>query len=464
MITTRTKSKKKGEIKEGGVVASGIPVMKGYKFWLKTSYADEVILFGWMSKLRYVWNHGLEFMIYSKKNDGYYPSYEDNCLLLPYLKEAFPFLSEVPSQPLQQLLKRLDKAFERYLSKGDDHLEHPKFKRYKDALTHPPSLRFPVAPKIVNRCIELPKLRFLRMVMTRKLEGKPKNFTISYEDGRFWVSIQCELEPVALIQGPVLPEAVVGLDLGVKRSITLSDELFAELAVKTEEERRRMVFCERKRAKCEMGSIKYKVWSLRIARSYRAIRNRVLDAKHKITHYIAMNYSYVVVEGLRVKDMMASAAGTLEVPGMNVAQKAGLNRVIGQQGWAETIRQLIYKLSWLGKELIVVDPKNSSRECSRCSHTEKGNRKTQADFVCLCCNFKTNADLNAAMVLRKRALVRLGLFGLLDGAGTQPLKLWSRETFSFSAMYARDTCLTPFSFSKTASPQGLAGNLGISGL
>ncbi len=457
MITTRTKSKKKEKGKEA---EKGVPVIKGYKFLLKTSYADEVILLGWMSKLRFVWNGYLEQMVTRKRHDGYYPSYEDNANYLPRLKEVFPFLQEVPSQPLQQLLKRLSMAFERYQSKGDDHLEHPEFKKREDS-RNPPSLRFPVTPKIVNRCIEIPKLRSLRMKMTRKLEGKPKNFTLSYESGKFWVAIGCELEPVALIQGPVLPESVVGLDLGVKQSITLSDGLFAELAVKTEEERRRMVFCERKRAKCLLGSIMYKTWSLRIARSYRAIRNRVLDAKHKITHYIAMNYSYVGVEGLGIKNMMASAAGTLEVPGKNVSQKTGLNRVIGQQGWAEIIRQLIYKLSWLGKELIVVDPKNSSRECSSCSHTDKGNRKTQADFVCLCCNFKTNADLNAALVLRKRTLVRLGL---LDRAGTQSLMVWGRETYGFSAMYAKDTCFTLTSLAKTAGPIGPAGNLGISGL
>jgi putative transposase len=49
---------------------------------------------------------------------------------------------------------------------------------------------------------------------------------------------------------------------------------------------------------------------------------------------------------------------------------------------------------------------NTSRECSVCGYTDKENRKTQEVFECLRCGHKEHADLNAAKVIRKRALVK----------------------------------------------------------
>jgi len=66
------------------------------------------------------------------------------------------------------------------------------------------------------------------------------------------------------------------------------------------------------------------------------------------------------------------------------------------QGWHEFRRQLEYKLSWSGGELILISPKYTSQTCSICRFTDKENRKTQMSFCCLKCGHKENADINAA--------------------------------------------------------------------
>ncbi len=63
--------------------------------------------------------------------------------------------------------------------------------------------------------------------------------------------------------------------------------------------------------------------------------------------------------------MSSSAKGTVENPGKNVKQKSGLNRAILDQGWGEFIRQLEYKLTWNGGQLIQVNPRNTSRKCPK---------------------------------------------------------------------------------------------------
>jgi putative transposase len=64
---------------------------------------------------------------------------------------------------------------------------------------------------------------------------------------------------------------------------------------------------------------------------------------------------------------------------------------------------LTYKAQRAGVVLVVVDAKNSSRECSVCGHTHKSNRPTQSLFRCRSCGYTTHADLNAAQNLRSRA-------------------------------------------------------------
>jgi IS605 OrfB family transposase len=66
---------------------------------------------------------------------------------------------------------------------------------------------------------------------------------------------------------------------------------------------------------------------------------------------------------------------------------------------------LEYKSTLAGVCLVTVDPRNTSRECSECGHTEKANRQTQARFHCRECGYTALADLNAALNIRSRAVV-----------------------------------------------------------
>ena len=79
--------------------------------------------------------------------------------------------------------------------------------------------------------------------------------------------------------------------------------------------------------------------------------------------------------------------------------------------WAfDQLRQILsYKAEAAGVPLISVDPRNTSRTCSKCGHCEKANRKSQAKFLCQRCGFETNADSNAAVNIGVRAESSSGL-------------------------------------------------------
>jgi putative transposase len=113
------------------------------------------------------------------------------------------------------------------------------------------------------------------------------------------------------------------------------------------------------------------------------------------------------VEDLKVSNMSRSAAGTIEQPGRNVKQKAGLNRSILDQGWAEFRRQLEYKMLWAGGQCVAVPAMNTSRTCPECHHISGDNRRSQAIFCCVECGFSENADLVAAINILRAGYARL---------------------------------------------------------
>lgn len=67
--------------------------------------------------------------------------------------------------------------------------------------------------------------------------------------------------------------------------------------------------------------------------------------------------------------------------------------------------KLAYKAQLHGVPLVLVDPRNTSKACNNCGCIDKRNRKTQADFLCVSCGHSANADTNAALNIRSRAIV-----------------------------------------------------------
>jgi putative transposase len=120
-----------------------------------------------------------------------------------------------------------------------------------------------------------------------------------------------------------------------------------------------------------------------------------------------------VFEDLRTKNMTRSAKGTVDKPGRNVRQKAGLNRAILHSAWGRIHQLTRYKARRMGKLAIAVPPHHSSQECRLCGFTAPGNRLTQAEFACQRCGHAENADFNAAGVVKLRG-VRLLLAGEIE--------------------------------------------------
>ncbi|MEU6198678.1 transposase [Streptomyces sp. NPDC047061] len=216
----------------------------------------------------------------------------------------------------------------------------------------------------------------------------------------------------------------VGIDVGVTVPIALSDgETYGHGAWLTGKEKARLLYLEQRAAQRKQHRKPGERTSRRLHRTYDQIaglrakaKRRVLDWQHQTTTVIARTYGTVVVEALSITNMVKSARGTIEEPGKNVAQKAGLNRSISGEAWCRTVTMLTYKTAQLGGTVVKVPAPGTSRRCSACGFTTSGSRESQAVFVCKNpdCGWSGNADHNAARNVLH--LYRMGL-ALIPAAG-----------------------------------------------
>lgn len=101
--------------------------------------------------------------------------------------------------------------------------------------------------------------------------------------------------------------------------------------------------------------------------------------------------------------MTRSAAGTADEPGTNVAQKRGLNRALLDAGIATLHSMIRYKASSAGGRMIVVDPRNTSRDCSLCGSREDDALGSER-YRCSC-GVDLDRDHNAARNVLARGLM-----------------------------------------------------------
>ena len=139
-------------------------------------------------------------------------------------------------------------------------------------------------------------------------------------------------------------------------------------------------------------------------RSHKRIRQRRAAKRHQVKTILRdAQPKAVAVESLRLTNMLASAAGTKEHPGVNVAAKRALNRAIAEAGMAETNRIIYRECERLGIPVLPVPAAGTSQTCPRCGYRDPQNRESQAVFKCQRCTFTDNADFTASRIVRNRA-------------------------------------------------------------
>ncbi len=311
----------------------------------------------------------------------------DQIKQIPQAKQDFPFLKDVPNHCLQQAVVDLHKAWGNFFAKRS---AFPKPRRkYENE-----SFRFPDPKQVKVRSgqVFLPKAGWVEMVDHRRIIGTIKNVTVSISGDHWYASIQVER---SVKEPPVREGLELGGDLGIVHALALSDGTIYDVPRMTDKEKRKEENLARIVSRRKKGS-RNRAKAQRALRHYKAkLVRRRKDAKHKMTTDVVRRCAVLHLEDLKVKNLTASAKGTVEEPGSNVAQKAGLNRAFADVSPGETRTQIIYKMRRSGGSVLFHNPAYSSQRCAECGHIDAENRPNRDTFRCISCGHAACPDTNA---------------------------------------------------------------------
>ena len=245
-------------------------------------------------------------------------------------------------------------------------------------------------------------------------EGKPVRAVIRQIDGKWHVTVCYK---VAAVERPD-DGTVTGIDMNAGQVATSDGEIMS--APDTGRLEARCKRLQRRMSRQKKGSRRRERARRRHARAMRRMAMKRRNWQHHVSRKLAGGT--VVVEDLNTRGMTRSAKGTVEEPGTNVRQKAGLNRAILATGWSGLRAMLGYK----APRLIAVNPAQTSQTCAECGTADAASRPSQATFTCVACGHADNADLNAARNIRRRQEAHLHGEGALP-SGTPMIRETDRR-------------------------------------
>ncbi|NEA67142.1 RNA-guided endonuclease TnpB family protein [Streptomyces sp. SID12488] len=375
--------------------------------------AQEAIMRKHCAHARYVWNLAVEQHSHWYKGRKATPGFAEQCRQLTEARRDNEWLGAGNADVQQQALKDFAQAKNARFTSGFGEptwrkkYRHEGFRvigtdRVSEFETNgSPKVNTKTGKQVMGRSVVVQKLNrrwaqvkvpgcgWVRFRLTRTGLPSAKTFRITWRNGQWHAAFAVVPAPIG---APGTGE-VIGIDRGVTITAALSDGRKLNCPRLTVKERAQVRKHQRRAARAPKGSEAMTAGYAKVAKLKAREADRRKDWCEKTSTTLARTYDLVRFEKLNIKNMTRSAKGTVEQPGKNVRQKAGLNRAILAQGWGMLRRRTEHKAP--GRVEDVPAPHTSLR-CSACGWIDKNSRKSQAEFCCSSCGFTCNADTNAA--------------------------------------------------------------------
>lgn len=376
-------------------------MIRSYKIRLYPTKQQEELMWKHIGACRYIWNYMLAKQQEVREQGGKHLSTFDMIKLLTPLKNDLEheWLYEISNASLQTSCRDLQKAYEKFFKKQ---CGFPKFKSRKRS-----KLNFPIRGNLYfkNNAIVIEKFKKIKYKTDFDLpQGRGHKFSnprISYRNGKWMLSFGFEREN----QASELTDKAMGIDLGIKDLITAAygDE---QIVFHNINKSKRMRFLNRqlihtqrtisRKYEANRQGNKYVKTNniMRAEEKARKLYQRIADIRsnyiHQTTHSLVSRFPYrVVMENLNVKGMM---------------KNRHLAKAIGEQCFAEVIRQMQYKCEDRGIEFVQADRfYPSSKTCSKCGCVKHSLKLSERTFVCEECGVVIDRDYNAAINLMRYA-------------------------------------------------------------
>ena len=363
---------------------------RAYKFRIYPDKIQKELINKTFGCSRFIYN----FFLCKTKENKYTKATENIKYYTNYLKYEYPFLQKIDSIVIRKSLFNLEDSFKRYFKRQSD---YPKFKSKFKRNSYNTTAVYRsyknnnycnIELDLENKTIKLPKLKSIKIRGYRNLKyinGRILNATISKEsNGKYYVSVLYEMgEKIK----KVIPTSIVGIDLGVKKILTLSDGNSYENNKYIEKYEKRIKRAQRELSRKVKGSKNYYKCKKKLATLHNKLTNSRKYYIHKITKSITDEYDIITCEKLHTKEMIING------------KKNTLSKKLNDACFNEILRQLDYKSRFKGKLFYqIYDYYPSSQTCSGCDNQDKKYKNlNERIYECTKCHLKLDRDLNASI-------------------------------------------------------------------
>ena len=369
---------------------------KSFKYRLFTQKSQETKLNNMLDSARFLYNCALEQRVVCWKQWRKSVNYYDQANALKEIRSLDEGIAQLNCSASQDILRRLDKSFQAFFRRIKTGNTPPGFPRFKSRNRFN-SITFPTygdGIKLKNGKFYIQNVGNVRIKLHREISGSIKTVTIRRTNNKWYACFSCEVEFKPL---PASGKTV-GIDVGLSSFATLStgEKIANPRFFKTDEVK--LTKAQRRLSKETKGTSSRAKQRKKVSRIHEKIANRRNDFAHKLSRNLVDMFQVIAFEKLNIKGMMENHS---KVFGYK------LNKSIFDVAWSQFTQLTSAKAEWAGRKVIFVNPRNTSKMCSRCGRLVE---KTLADRVHHCsCGLVLDRDENAAINILSLGLKTLGL-------------------------------------------------------
>jgi len=356
-----------------------------YKFRIYVKKQQEARLNHTLEVCRHLWNDDLADRNNTWKEQGITRTYNQQAALLRIEKGQNRYPG-VHSQVLQDVLKRLNRAFVNFFGRvreGAEKKGYPRFKSRYKSITYPQS-----GFKLEGSRLTLSKIPgSIRIFMHREIEGMIKTCTINKDGtGAWYVIFVTESEAPSKVK----PDKAIGVDLGISHAVVTSEGQcfdYPRYLVLAQKQNRAAEKSLHRKVK---GSQNRKKAQHRLSVIGKRVTNLRDEFLHQVSRKLVDSADVIVFENLNISEMFKNHS---------------LAKHIQDVSWGKLIQFTQSKAERAGKSVVFVDPRNTSQMCSSCGIPVPKDLSERV-HACPVCGLRLDRDHNAAL-----NILTLGLRG-----------------------------------------------------